>query len=173
MSRPYELVFEPDELVLIDVKPEWIEEDILQMEGMFLFKEIIQLLKIDRKRLHYAVARREDPYGEMGVKKVMGTWFIRMKVFKTYYLNSTAYRRRPVDPSWDVNVLLAQKEWFYLTDVGKLFPFTRLVRERARNCENPKEEMGCWRDDDFKGYVVDMEIFARWFKKQWKESKSK
>jgi len=93
---------------------------------------------------------------------------VRMKKFAPYYRAHRLPKIQTVEKSWDGNTLLSQEGRFYLTDVCEKIPFsTHQIRYQVRRCDNPKEEYGVWKDEQYKAYLVDMEKFSKWMKRIW------
>ncbi len=167
-----EKIFNEDEMRLMNVYPEWDEEDLLNQEGIFFLKDVAQKLQIHSSEFKKEARAQErlgrNPWDVMGIRKTWTHWQVRMKKFAPYYRAHRLPKIQTVEKSWDGNVLLNQKGRFYLTDVCEKIPFsTHQIRYQVRRTQNPKEEYGVWKDDQYKAYLVDMPIFSRWMKRIW------
>ncbi len=165
-------VFEKDELKLASIKPNQSIEEVLSKKSIFFLKDVTRLLNLDAGKIIRMAKSLDDPYGEIGLRKMWGHWVLRMTVFRPYYENHIKYRDhfflkiKSINPSWDANELLAQDGWFFLSQVCRILPFfTNQIRYRVLQSNNPKVEIGCWRDEETKRFVVDMPVFREWIKR--------
>ena len=167
-----DFVFAVDELKLRDVKPEWTVDELLTQEAIFFLKDCAHLLKIDsvriKKQCGKVIKKRRDPWKVMGVRKIWNHWLIRMKVFAPYYKKHFFARTHHIPDDWDGNDILSQQGLFGLADVCKLLPLSpQQVRYQAKRRANPREEIGVWKDEGARGYVVHMAVFGPWFRTVW------
>lgn len=167
-----EKIFNDDEMRLLSVKPEWSEEEMLNQEGIFFLKDVAQKLQVHssefKKEARVLEKMGQNPWDAMGIRKTWTHWQVRMKKFAPYYRAHRLPKIQNVEKSWDGNTLLSQEGRFYLTDVCEKIPFsTHQIRYQVRRCENPKEEYGVWKDEQYKAYLVDMEKFSKWMKRIW------
>ncbi|QTD52856.1 hypothetical protein [Sulfidibacter corallicola] len=167
-----EKIFNDDEMRLMTVKPEWDEEELLGQEGIFFLKDVAQKLQVHssefKKEARSIEKKGLDPWDVMGIRKTWTHWQVRMKKFAPYYRAHRLPKISMVDKDWDGNTLLGQSGRFYLTDVCEKIPFsTHQIRYQVRRCENPKEEYGVWKDEQYKAYLVDMDRFSKWMKRIW------
>jgi hypothetical protein len=167
-----EKIFNDDEMRLLNVKPEWSEEELLNQEGIFFLKDVAQKLQVHSSEFKKEARAHEkmgqNPWEVMGIRKTWTHWQVRMKKFAPYYKAHRLPKIRTVEKHWDGNTLLGQKGRFYLTDVCEKIPFsTHQIRYQVRRCVDPKEEYGVWKDDQYKAYLVDMEKFSAWMKRIW------
>lgn len=165
-------IFNDDEMRLMAVKPEWSEEELLAQEGIFFLKDVANKLQVHssefKKEARSIEKAGHNPWDVMGIRKTWTHWQVRMKKFAPYYRAHRLPKIRRVDPEWDGNTLLSQKGRFYLTDVCEKIPFsTHQIRYQVRRCDNPRDEYGVWKDEQYKAYLVDMERFALWMKRIW------
>ncbi|MDJ0836247.1 MAG: hypothetical protein QNK37_06990 [Acidobacteriota bacterium] len=168
-------VFAEDEMNLIDVRADWSPEELLAVSGIFFLKDVAGILNIDstriKKRVRNLIEKKREPWKVMGVRKVWNHWMIRMKVFAPYYRRNFTQKTREVAPDWDGNDILKQEGLFYLTDVCKLIPCTpQQIRYQAKRRADARGEMGVWKDEGARGYVVDMAVFGPWFRSEWNQS---
>lgn len=171
-KRPIEKVFQEDEMRLLTVKPEWSEEELLDQSGIFFLKDVATKLEVhssEFKKEARALERMgQDPWEVMGIRKTWTHWQVRMLKFAPYYLAHRLPKIRSVEKDWDGNDLLSQTGRFYLTDVCEKIPFsTHQIRYQVRRCEDPRNEYGVWKDDQYKAYLVEMEAFSKWMKRIW------
>lgn len=167
-----ECIFKDDEMRLLNVKPEWSEEELLAQEGIFFLKDVAQKLQVHssefKKEARMLEKDGKNPWDIMGIRKTWTHWQVRMKKFSPYYRAHRLPKIQTVEKHWDGNTLLSQTGRFYLTDVCEKIPFsTHQIRYQVRRCDNPKEEYGVWKDDQYKAYLVDMERFSSWMKRIW------
>jgi len=172
-----EKIFEQDETKAV-FKPEWSLDELLQQEGVFLLKNIGHRLGIDsvdiKKR---AIAIRDsgkDPYSVMGCRKIWNHWFLRMKIFAPYYEQHLKPKVKKLNPCWDANALLKQKGVFALSDVCRLIPFSNHhFRYQVKKNQHAKTQMGVWKDNQEKIYLVKMDVFAPWLETIWDPRKTR
>ncbi len=167
-----ECIFKNDEMRLLNVKPEWTEDELLSQEGIFFLKDVAQKLQVHssefKKEARMLEKEGKNPWDIMGIRKTWTHWQVRMKKFSPYYRAHRLPKIQSVEKHWDGNTLLSQTGRFYLTDVCEKIPFsTHQIRYQVRRCDNPKEEYGVWKDDQYKAYLVDMERFSAWMKRIW------
>ncbi|CAM2065718.1 hypothetical protein SCOR_10065 [Sulfidibacter corallicola] len=168
-------IFDDDELSVVtraDCKT-WNQDQILGYPGLFFAKDIQGVLKLDivkiRSHLKQIIARGDNPWLVMGVRKQFSKWVIRMTVFAPYYREHLVPKWRPVDTGWNGNQLLAQTGLFRLTDVCRLIPFTaHQMRYQANISPNARETIGVFRDPDAGTFLVDMAVFSEWVRRNWK-----
>lgn len=171
-QREVEKIFNEDEMSLLNVDPEWSEETLLNQEGIFFLKDVAQKLQVSsgefKKEARALEKKNQNPWEVMGIRKTWTHWQVRMRKFAPYYRSHRLPKIQRVDPDWDGNHLLSQKGRFYLTDVCDKIPFsTHQIRYQVRRCDNPREDYGVWKDEQYKAYLVDMEIFSDWMKRIW------
>jgi len=167
-----EKIFNTDEMRLLNVKPEWNEDELLRQEGIFFLKDVAQKLQVHssefKKEARALEKEDKNPWEIMGIRKTWTHWQVRMKRFSPYYQAHRLPKIQTVEKHWDGNTLLSQTGRFYLTDVCEKIPFsTHQIRYQVRRCEDPKDEYGVWKDDQYKAYLVDMEKFSAWMKRIW------
>jgi len=172
MANEVEVVFNPDEMELKSVDPEWTEEELLDQEGIFFLKDVAAKLQIHpqefKKHAKELENKGNNPWEKMGIRKTWTHWQVRMKVFGPYFRAWHLPRINKVKEDWDGNTLLSQKGQFYLSDVCEKIPFsTHQIRHQIRKSENPGDEYGVWKDPAYKGYLVQMEVFSKWIKRIW------
>jgi len=169
-----EHIFNEDEMQLLEVDPEWTEEELLSQEGIFFLKDVAQKLDVSsselKKEARAMEREKRNPWEIMGIRKTWTHWQVRMLRFAPYYRSHRLPKIRAVEKDWDGNVMLSKKGRFYLTDVCEKIPFsTHQIRYQVRRCEDPRSEYGVWKDEQYKAYLVDMEIFSAWMKRIWVE----
>lgn len=165
-------IFEDDEMQLLQVDPDWSEAELLKKRGIFFLKDVAQVLDVQSNELKREAQKLEksgqDAWDLMGIRKTWTHWQVRMKVFAPYYQAHRLPKIRKVHDEWDANTLLAQEGRFYLTEVCEKIPFTtHQIRYQVRRCDDPKNEYGVWKDDQYKAYLVDMKRFSTWMKRIW------
>ncbi|CAM2009503.1 hypothetical protein [Acanthopleuribacter pedis] len=168
-------LFHKDELELKMVEKTWSVESLLNQDGIFYLKDIVEKLELDTVKIkRLARQMREDgkdPWVLAGIRKVWSHWIVRMKVFAPFYRENLLRRYEKVDPSWDGNTLLKQHGVFYLADVCQLIPFSaHQLRYQAKKMTNSREKIGVFKDPDTKGYAVDMVVFSAWIKTVWQDT---
>lgn len=173
-SQSIERIFQEDEMKLLNVKPEWSEEELLDQEGIFFLKDVANKLQVHssefKKEARALEKMGQDPWEVMGIRKTWTHWQVRMIRFAPYYRAHRLPKIRTVEKEWDGNDLLSQKGRFYLTDVCEKIPFsTHQIRYQVRRCEDPQQEYGVWKDEQYKAYLVEMEAFSEWMKRIWIE----
>lgn len=171
-SPVVEKIFEEDEMVLVKVDKGWQDHVLLEQKGIFFLKDIVKLLGLEStkviKKARELESQNVDTWQVMGVRKVWNHWAVRMTVFAPYYEKHLRSRVKPVDKTWDSNVLLNQKGLFLLSEVCQLIPFsTYQIRYQAKQNDNAEKEYGIWKDTNINRFVVDMEIFAAWIRNLW------
>ena len=165
-------IFEVDEHRLIKVNPKWRKEAILRKKGVFLLKDIADILKIDSalvKKLHKHFAKLgKDPYTEIGVKKVLSNWYIRMKIFGPFFKNHI--EKVAISAlSFSKEELLSKKSFFYIPEVCAILSIkTSIVMYQAITLGKAKD-MGvvknpCYFDNR---YILDMRQFSLWYVKYY------
>ena len=165
-------VFAEDEMELRGVDAHWTAEELLEQQGIFFLKDIVQLLGLDplkvkrcAKEIHN---KGENPWEVLGARKIWNHWIIRMTVFAPYFRRNLVSKVSRISPEWDGNTLLKQKGVYYLTDVCKLIPFSlHQLRYQAKRNPNSKKEFGIWKDEELKVFLVEMERFAPWVNSLW------
>ena len=163
-----ERIFEEDEMNLREVDKTWSKEDLLSKHDLFFLKDVVKILDLDPAKVKKKAKEYEDPWKDMGVRKMWTHWIVRMKVFAPFYRKHLVSKVQSPRPEWDGNTLLKQKGTYYLTDVCKLIPFsTHQLRYQAKKNPRAKEEYGVWKDPKLKGFLVDMEIFGPWINSLW------
>ncbi len=165
-------IFEPIEMELKDVSSEILPEELLKQDGIYLMNPVAKKLGIDsadlRKKAKDMLAQGRSPWTEMGVRKTLSVWIIRMKTFAPYFESDKYFKILRVNPKWDGNELLTKKGLFYLTDVCRKIPFTpHQFRHQVRQNPNSRTEYGVWWDDDLKHYLVNMDVFSKWVIDLW------
>ena len=171
-SNEIEKIFNEDEMRLLNVKPEWSEEELLEQRGIFFLKDVAIKLQVHSSEFKKEARTLEkeglNPWETMGIRKTWTHWQVRMKKFAPYYRAHRLPKIRTVEKQWDGNTLLGQSGRFYLTDVCEKIPFsTHQIRYQVRRCEDPQNEYGVWKDEQYKAYLVDMEKFSAWMKRIW------
>lgn len=171
-KQDIERIFQADEMRLLNVKPEWSEEELLDQEGIFFLKDVANKLQVHssefKKEARALEKMGQDPWDVMGIRKTWTHWQVRMIRFAPYYRAHRLPKIRSVEKEWDGNDLLSQTGRFYLTDVCEKIPFsTHQIRYQVRRCEDPRNEYGVWKDDQYKAYLVEMEAFSKWMKRIW------
>jgi hypothetical protein len=167
-----EKIFEKDEMVMSEVKPEWTEQDLIAQKTIFYLKDILEKLQLDpvkvKRKANDLIKKGQDPWKVMGVRKLWTHWIVRMSIFAPYYSEHLKPRVSPIRPEWDGNTLLKQKGLFLLTAVCKRIPFSpHQLRYRAKINPKAKDEYGIWKEEDLNVFVVDMEVFSKWVKGLW------
>ncbi|MDJ0835160.1 MAG: hypothetical protein QNK37_01510 [Acidobacteriota bacterium] len=170
----YPKVFDKDEMNLVQPRPTWTRAEILGMEGIFLLKDVADLLGLDsptlKRHVEAAQNRGESPWDVVGAKKVWSNWVLRMKVFAPYYRKYLELPYRKIDKEWDANVLLEQRGHFLLSQVCKLIPFNgSQMRYLAKRNPKAAQEFGIWKDEVLGAYIVDMGRFSVWIKQLWQQ----
>lgn len=172
VKEDVEKVFNPDEMELRSVSPDWTEAELLACDGIFFLKDVAAKLEIHpqefKKHAKELEAKGQNTWKVMGIRKTWTHWQVRMKVFAPYFKSWHLPRINKVPADCDGNFLLAQKGQYYLSDVCEKIPFsTHQIRHQIRKSTNSKSEFGVWKDPAYKGYLVDMEIFSKWIKHIW------
>ena len=169
-------IFDPDEMKLNSVDPVWTVEQLLNQDGIFFLKDVAALLDIptlDFKNKARKIQKNGDNAWEtMGLRKTWTHWQVRMKVFAPFFKQWwTCPKVDQVEDEWDANDLMAQTGMFYLNDVCRKIPFTpRQVRYQISKHEDPKNQLGVWKDPNLKSFIVDMSLFSKWIRKVWKHN---
>lgn len=165
-----ERIFEEDELTGVRPNPSWNADELLNRKGVFFLKDVARILDLKPEEIRRKARELgEDSYRKIGVRKLFRHWVVRMSVFSKYYREHPASRLNQVDPSWDGNRLLGQKGWFLLRDVAAMVPFTAAqLRYQVNRNPEARAEMGVWKEEALKAYVVDMEPFSQWVRKFWR-----
>ena len=168
-----ENIFHRDEMTQIVHPKDWTPEQILDHDGIFYLKDVVEPLekkkKKVRKRARKIIEDDIDPWEEIGVRILWNYWVVRMTVFSRCYGAFTPARVSTIKTAWDANTMLHQRGLFYLTDVCKKIPFTaHQLRYQVKQRDRPRDEIGVYRDDEMGAYLVDMELFAKWLKEIWK-----
>lgn len=165
-------IFDNDEMKMNKVDKNWGPEDLLAQDGLFFLKDVVKVFNLKtstvKRKFHEIKDLGQDPYLVMGVRKVWQHWLVRMKVFAPYYRHHLDSKVQPLSPDWDANLMLKQSGIFLLGDVVERLPFTsHQLRHQANHCGDPRKEMGVWKDNNLKLFVVDMQAFAPWVRKTW------
>ncbi|MCB1044471.1 MAG: hypothetical protein KDC35_16125 [Acidobacteria bacterium] len=165
-------IFDPIEMELRDVPDDMTPDELLAEDGIYLMNPVCKKLGIDsadlRKKAKEMLSEGKSAWQEMGVRKILSVWVIRMKNFAPYFESDKFFKILKVNNKWDGNELLTKKGLFYLTDVCRKIPFTpHQFRHQVRQNPKSRKEYGVWWDDDLKHYLVDMEIFAKWVTDLW------
>ncbi len=169
-----EKVFSIDEMELRKPDSTWTKDKVLLMEGIFYLKDLISVLELDsaavKRKANQIERSGNSAWKVMGVRKIWNHWIVKMTVFRAYYQDNFISRIRRTEPHWDGNSLLTQKGLFFLSDVCKLIPFSsHQLRYQSKRAGNPHADIGVFKDEELKTYVVDMEIFSVWIKNQWQK----
>lgn len=134
--------------------------------------------------------KHHDMYGpdRTGIVKIMGSWLVRLPVFKEYYnqflREDLRYSIEELPPGIDSLKRLFSLEGVYrLKQIESLnlFPFPshrigaflRAENEKASKTGqhvDTRKEFGIWKDVTEKCYLVEIPIFRKWFKGVWKDS---
>lgn len=166
-----EFIFAPDETMRIELDPNCSADDLLNQEGMIPLKDAARILRFDtgaakRVSKHFQKLGK-NVYEEIGLRKVMGHWMIRMSKFAPYYRQAYPVNYREVNPEWDGNELLAETGIFLLSDVCRLLPFSgHQLRYQAKQLKNPHKAIGVFTDPNGR-YFVDMMPFRAWIERVW------
>jgi len=165
-------VFHSDEMRLSGVDPDWTESDFLEKEGIFYLKDVAHKLEIPSSEIKKHALDLEksgkSAWEIMGVRKTWTHWIVRMTVFSKYFETIAPERIRKVAPQWDANQLLAQKGKFFLSEVCDKIPFTAdQIRYQARHNPHSRRDLGVWKENKHKSYLVDMVPFSAWIKRIW------
>ena len=143
---------------------------------MFHLRDIARILNIESKHVkHHARTLEESgrsPWEVMGVRKVWTHWLVLMSRFASYFREHMQRPYQDIPPDWDANTLLGQTDGiFLLRDVCRLLPFTtQHILLRARKCENPKNEMGVWKNELWFVHLVDIAVFSPFIRREWRGS---
>lgn len=167
-----EVIFEPDEMSLSEVNPDWTPEELLAQKSIFYLKDILEILQLDpvkvKRKANEHIRKGGNAWERMGVRKMWTHWIVRMSVFAPYYRDHLRSKVRQIDPAWDGNLLLKQEGLFLLTSVCKLIPFSaHQLRYRAKTNPDSKKDYGIWKEKDLNAFVVDMPVFSVWVKGLW------
>jgi len=162
-----EKIFESDD-VLIKYESCWSLEQLLDKKGVFLLKDISDLLSIKslliKRRAEAIQDSGRSTWEVMGCRKIWNHWYVRMKVFAPYYLTNFRPSVVCLSPDWSVNEILAQEGVFALSDVSKRLNIkASSVRYLVKKSPNSKTEMGIWKVGNI--YAVRMERFSVWYAK--------
>jgi len=176
-SRRVKHIFEPIEMELKDVEPDITADELLEQDGLFLLKPVAKKLGIDagdlRKKTKAVNAAGRSSWEEIGIRKVLSVWFVRMSRFAPYFREEKSFKIQKVDPSWDGNQLLTKSGLFSLTDVCSKIPFTpHQFRHQVRNDPDARGKYGVWWDPDLRHYLVEMETFSNWITDLWLNRKT-
>lgn len=171
-----ETIFQQDEMKVLVVNPSWSHDQLLAQEGMVFLKDVAHILGITsldvKKQVHQILARGQNPYKIMGVRKIWNHWFMRLETFGPYYQRHLAILFQRVEPSWDTNTLLEKEGIFQLAEVVKLLPFaSHQLRYRVKRNPRSKWEYGIWKEQHY--YLVNMVVFAPWIRSQWSTLQTK
>ncbi len=177
-KKKVEQIFQNDEMELLSVNSRWTPEELFAQQGIFFLKDVVKILPVDpvkvKKKANEIRACRRNPWEVMGARKVWNHWIVRMKVFAPFYQEHLVSKVRSLEQDWDGNTLLQQKGLFYLTDVCKLIPFsTHQLRYQAKRTPNARREIGIYKDEEIKSFLIDMETFSKWITGLWNEGRKK
>ena len=161
-----EQIFETDEK-LVTGHHAWPLERLLETDGLYIFKDICERLKIDSLDLkNNANAIRNDgscPWEVMGCRKLFNHWYVRIKVFAPFYKKKFQSDIKHIEDGINKEQVLNLKGLFYLSEVSKILELSPWrVRYRVMKYPNSKTEMGVWKDGHY--YIIQMEIFAIWYR---------
>ena len=78
-------VFSSDEMQVLSVNSHWSREELLKQEGIFFLKDIGPKLNISSNQIKTHAAALNDPWQEMGARKLWTHWIVRMIVFSDFY----------------------------------------------------------------------------------------
>ncbi|QTD52382.1 hypothetical protein [Sulfidibacter corallicola] len=150
----------------------WSREEVLNYDGIFFLKDIVKILGLDAAKVKRKAREIADsggsPWERMGARKLWNHWVVRMRIFAPFYREHLVSKVKRPESEWDGNRLLHQRGLFYLTDVCKRIPFSaHQLRYQAKRRENPRREIGVFKDRELNTYLVDMEIFAPWINHIW------
>lgn len=165
-------LFECDESKLRQIDPSWKPEELLDQDGVFYLKDLARNLEFETNRVTRKVRTLTDagidPWQEIGLRKIWSHWMVRMKHFKPYYLKELSQKVRTVNPAWNGNDLLNQEGTFFLAEVCKKIPFSaHQLRYQCKRLADPRSEIGVYKDEYRKAYLVDMPVFSRWIAAIW------
>ncbi|MBO1319650.1 hypothetical protein [Acanthopleuribacter pedis] len=153
------------------VNPEWTVDELLEQQCIFYLKDICDLLEIKaesvKKKAVEFEQRGVDIWEELGLRRLWTHWIVRMQNFRSFYNEQLRPRVRTVQKDWDMKALLQAQGVFLLTEVCRLIPVTpNQMRYRARTVPEAQTTIGVWKDDDMKVYLVDIQVFAEWLRKE-------
>lgn len=81
-----ESLFQDDELNLRKIPEHWTTEDLLQANGIFFRKDVVQILNTDTAKIKQhareLAQRDQNPYTGMGTHKVWSHWIVRMTLLR-------------------------------------------------------------------------------------------
>ncbi|CAM2005712.1 hypothetical protein [Acanthopleuribacter pedis] len=168
-------VFECDETQLMQVDPAWSAADLLNQNAVFYLKDLTEHLDFEtnrvKKKFNALLASGSDPWQEIGIRKIWSHWMVRMKIFRDYYTHELRNTVTPVNPDWTANELLQQPGVFSLAEVCKKIPFSaHQLRYQSKRMVHPREEIGVYKDEQEKAYLVDMPVFAAWMNTIWADA---
>ena len=140
-------------------------------------------IKTELMRKHYELHGPK----KTGIVKFMGSWLVRIPVFKTYYNNylkeGTAYTVEELPEVSNLVELLALQGVYKLKAVmdTHLFPFPEhriavYIKNETERLEkngetlNPRQTYGVWKGMAENVYLVDMPIFSKWLNSLWANS---
>ncbi len=154
------------------VSPDWSEEDLLSQDAVFYLHDVADKLEIPTAVLKRQAADLErtggSPWDAFGLRRVLRSWVVRMGRFADHYRREKRRTVREVKRDWDANAMLAQQGLFYLADVCEKLPFSQhQMRHQARRARATGEDLGVWKDQKRKAYLVRMETFSEWLKEIW------
>jgi hypothetical protein len=155
------------------VDPTWTEEELLAQDGIFFLKDVAGQLNIPslefKNQAKKLQKRGKNPWEVMGIRKTWTHWQVRMKLFAPYFKEWwDCPKVQTVEEDWNANELLANPGIYYLNDVCRKLPFTtRQIRYQMQKHDNPKEQLGVWKDQNLKSFLVDMDTFSNWIKSVW------
>ncbi len=154
------------------VSREWTRGILLAEKGIFLLHDVAPILEFRTAKVKAAAFKAEasgqSSMDTLGVRRFMEQWIVDLDVFSSYYLQHLYSEVKRVETEWDGNDLLSKKGTFYLNDVCTKIPFTaQQLRHQASKSEDPKKEMGIWKDEKLNTHLVDMKIFGSWVRETW------
>ena len=174
MKEKSKIIFELDEMDLIQVKSIWTEDELLSKKGIFFLKDIAGILELDPAKVKKAARdiqnRGESSWERMGARKIWNHWIIRMTAFAPYFRKHLKSKYKNIPKDCNGNTLLEQKGLFLLTEVCRFIPFSaHQIRYQAKTHPRAKEEFGVWKEKKIGLFVVQMELFGPWIRGLWKD----
>lgn len=175
------MTFDPEELLWPSVDARTDKYSLLMMKGMFHFRHIRSILNLKSSTLtalkNKCAKNKVDMYQEYGVKKVAGSqYIIRMSRFSRYYTehylgkksSGTPYKVQVVpQDAQNVNSIFRLKGIYKFNDIRSLPPLSQFAERILTKIQPVKSEIenlcGIWLDPTVNEYVVNMEVFKRWF----------
>jgi hypothetical protein len=176
--------FDQEELTWPEVNPDIDKYALLQMNGMFRFryiKDILNLKSIMLTRLKDECNKKEiDMYKTYGVKKVAGSQYIvRMSLFSRCYIErfsgeitgkeEVKVQQLPEHVS-NINALFQCEGVYKFADFKHFPPISQFAESITKKIKNIKamqgNRCGIWFDPFSREYLVNMSVFKKWFVEQ-------